>query len=42
VFGAAWGIYTFVYKDIIVPARRPPAVNPAAQMDEPAGGPEAA
>jgi hypothetical protein len=34
VFGAAWGIYPFVYKDIIVPARRPPAVNLAAQMDE--------
>lgn len=34
VFGACWGIYTFVYKDIIVPTRRPPAVTLAAQLEE--------
>lgn len=34
IFGACWGIYTFIYKDIIVPASRPPAVTLVATLDE--------
>jgi hypothetical protein len=34
IFGACWGIYTFIYKDIIVPARRPPAVTLTATLEE--------
>src|SRR5215467_3258696 len=34
IFGTSWGIYTFVYKDIIVPANRPPAVTLAAMVEE--------
>lgn len=34
LFGAAWGIYTFVYKDIIVPSRRPPALQLSVTLDE--------
>jgi len=31
---AGFGIYQFIYKDIIVPARRPPAVTLAATLEE--------
>lgn len=34
VFGAAWGIYTFVYKEIIVPSRRPAALRVTATLEE--------
>jgi hypothetical protein len=34
VFGAGWGVYTFIYKDIIVPSKRPPAVTLAATLEE--------
>lgn len=34
IFGASWGIYTFIYKDIIVPAKRPPAITLAVTLDE--------
>jgi hypothetical protein len=34
IFAASWGIYTFIYKDIIVPAKRPPAVTLAATLEE--------
>lgn len=34
IFGAGWGIYTFIYKDIIVPSRRPPAVTLTAALEE--------
>ena len=34
VFGTTWGVYTFIYKDIIVPAKRPPAVTLAATVEE--------
>ena len=34
IFGAFWGVYTFIYKDIIVPANRPPAVTLATTLDE--------
>jgi hypothetical protein len=34
IFGATWGVYTFIYKDIIVPAKRPPAVTLAASVEE--------
>ena len=34
IFGAAFGIYTFIYKDIYIPAKRPPAVTLAATVEE--------
>jgi hypothetical protein len=34
IFGTSWGIYTFIYKDIWVPAKRPPAVTLAATLEE--------
>ncbi len=34
IFGAGFGVYQFIYKDIIVPAKRPPAVTLTATLDE--------
>lgn len=34
LFAGFWGVYTFIYKDIIVPARRPPAVTLTAKIEE--------
>jgi hypothetical protein len=34
VSGTIWAVYTFIYKDIIVPAKRPPAVTLAATVEE--------
>lgn len=34
LFAAAWGVYTFVYKDIILPGKRPPAVTLATTLEE--------
>jgi len=34
LFGAGFGIYQFIYKDIYVPSRRPPAVTLAATLEE--------
>jgi hypothetical protein len=34
LFGAGFGIYQFIYKDIYVPSRRPPAITLAATLEE--------
>jgi hypothetical protein len=34
LFGTLFGIYQFIYKDIIVPSKRPPAVTLTATLDE--------
>jgi hypothetical protein len=34
IFATCFGVYTFIYKDIWVPAMRPPAVTLAATVEE--------
>jgi hypothetical protein len=34
IFGTYWGVYTFIYKDIWVPAMRPPALTLATTAEE--------
>lgn len=34
IFGASFGVYTFIYKDILVPAWRPPTIGLAATLEE--------